>query len=126
MTPMENGSQRTTAESRSNHQIADKQICSHGNPAVGLSPSLCVQTPFIVLPVAWLDELIEREVARRLKDAAVAICNGLDWSKAASAPSYAELQRRRYDFGPLRPPIDRAAAARWVQTGSSEPEEAAA
>lgn len=87
---------------------------------------LSVNTPLVVIPAVLHLELIEREVARRIKDVAVAWSNGLDWSKVASTPSYVELQRRRYDYGPLRPPVDREAIARWVKTGSSEPEEAAA
>lgn len=81
---------------------------------------LSVNTPLVVVPAVLLHELIEREVSRRVKDVAVAWSNGLDWSKVASTPSHVELRRRRYDYGPLRPPMDREAMARWVRTGSSE------
>lgn len=79
---------------------------------------LWVNTPLVVVPVVLLHELIEREVSRRVKDAAVAISNGHNWTLIG--PSHAELQRRRYDYGPLRPPMDREAMARWVRTGSSD------
>lgn len=80
----------------------------------------------------WCDQhtlaaLAERtEVADYLdrsaeKQAAIA----LSLAPAPGAVSHAELVRRRAEYIE-RPPIDRAALRRWVDTGSSEPKESAA
>jgi len=57
-------------------------------------------------------------VAERLKAASVAIseaCRGHRWG-----PSHATLVARRAEPGPAARAFDPAAAARWVETGSSE------
>lgn len=51
-----------------------------------------------------------------------AIAAAADWRRVASAPSQAELQRRRSVPGPLAREIDPPeVVARWVETGSSAP-----
>lgn len=57
-----------------------------------------------------------------LKQASLAISQALDWRAEADVPSYAELQRRRAQPGPLAylSGFDPQAARQWVELGSSE------
>lgn len=160
-----NGPLGTTPESRSNTQIATKQIHDHATainaqavrksvqplldeankigqiPMPG-SPAWCEladedprklaallyaaswwcdqHTPEALAERAEFNEWDER---RSLREASWAISRATEWGR--SGPSFAELERRRAIYPPSRP-IDPEAVARWVQTGSSEPEEVAA
>lgn len=64
-------------------------------------------------------EQFETEIAARLREAAHAISAGQNWVRVANAPSYAELQRRRAQPGPVQPKADAAAVAEWVRTGTT-------
>lgn len=57
------------------------------------------------------------------RQASIAVSLAQEW--ANGNPTHAELLRRRAVYIE-RPPIDRTALRRWVETGSSEPEESAA
>jgi len=56
------------------------------------------------------------------KQASQAVSKALDWAAEAREPSFAELQRRRAERGPLAGlKFDPEAAQRWVETGSEVP-----
>lgn len=44
---------------------------------------------------AWRADATEREIRRRLRAMSADLSTGLDWRQIATAPSYAELERRR-------------------------------
>jgi hypothetical protein len=60
--------------------------------------------------------------AEQLKDASVAVSSAMDWQHFADRHvPHTELQRRRAEPGPLAGlALDPGAAARWVETGTSE------
>lgn len=75
-----------------------------------------------VLGEAWLCSNPERALAERFREMSHDLSGALDWTAVSRRPSFAELRRRRAEPGRLWRPFDAAAAARWVQTGSSTPE----
>lgn len=66
----------------------------------------------------------DRIAAEQLKAVSVAISTGMDWSAAAHGlvfDSHAKVVQRRRELGPLAAlRFDPVAAARWVETGSSQ------
>lgn len=147
----ENGPQGWSPEGRSDDRIATKQIRDEriapgGQPA---ATDVVTVPRWLILELladaqAWRDywmpeavaerlEQFEQEKRRALREMQWDLAGSpddrtraVDWQRVASAPSYAELERRRNEYPPLRPAPDPEAVARWVATGSSEPEEAAA
>lgn len=57
--------------------------------------------------------------AEKIKQMAIDLSRGHDWTAASRRPSHATLIARRAESGPMRA-FDAAAARRWVDTGTSE------
>jgi len=108
------------------YRLVDKAVALAGGsvPPVG-SPAWWAAKPqariasLLVLAEAYL--VTEPHlIARMIKDASVAISSSENWSAVGSLPSHAELVRRRAEPGMVWGTFDPVAAARWVETGSSE------
>lgn len=73
-----------------------------------------------------LDEFIEWDRRKTLREASWAICSGRDWRASASAVSYAELERRRNLFPcgqcteQLAYGTTRCPACGWVEPSGAE------
>ena len=92
-----------------------------GSPAWRDAPLMAKVAGLLVLSEAWLVHDPDRRAAERLRALSGDLSSGHDWAAAGRRPSYAELQRRRGQAGPLAGLVfDPAAARRWVRTGSSE------
>lgn len=108
------------------HRLVGKAATLAGSvPAAG-SPQWWSAEPMarlaglLVLAERYLIEDPHTIAAQMIKDASVAVSSSGRWPAAAALPSHHELVRRRAEPGPCYPPFDPVAAARWVQTGSSE------
>lgn len=107
-------------------QVTVRRSLPPSLPAVGsaqwwAAPSRTRIASLLVLAEAHVLADPERQVRARLRQVSQAISGGLDWSEVASAPSHAELTRRRYPptgdpelwarYGPDGPPDWKEGAA---------------
>lgn len=93
-----------------------------GSPQWWSAGPLARLAGLLVLAERYLQEDPHAIAARLLKDVSVDLSTSRDWSRSAVLPSHHELVRRRAEPGPLAQlaGFDPVAAARWVETGSSE------
>lgn len=112
------------------HRVVDKVIKQSGGrvPAVGSAawwsaPPTGKVAALLVLAEARLIDDPRQLAAEQLREVSKAISGGMDWSAAAHRLAYDRrdvVAARRREPGPLARPFDPVAAARWVETGSSE------
>lgn len=100
--------------------VAGPDVPALSDPAWRTAPPAAKIASLLVLGEAYLVTDPHLIAAQMIKDASVAISSSGNWSVAASLPSHAELVRRRAQPGRVWAPFDPVAAARWVETGSSE------
>lgn len=102
--------------------LAGHDVPALSDPAWRSAPPAAKVAGLLVLAEAHLVSNPHEIAAQMIKDASVAVSSSRHWPAAACLPSHSELLRRRAQPGPLAglDPFDPVAAARWVQTGTSE------
>ncbi len=105
-------------------ELAGGSVPLVGSPSWWSAEPMARYAGVLVLAERYLLDDPHQLAAEMVKDVSLAISTGMDWSAAAHRlvyDSHAKVAERRREPGPLAGmTFDPLAAARWVQTGSSE------